>query len=776
METTRRFAAVRAIALTLLVSGCSGGGCSNCAGGALGPIPGGLSLTPDPRVPRAVQVRVTSQGLDRIEAAGPDLLLGATGGHIPLPTLRGNFGVGRYIVCQQPRSGPARVCNLDIVLPTMPTPLDLSFRPPNLIDAHLRVGLRGDVPLHTCSLACNDDCQGVACLDADTTFPLDTARQAPPYLGLVTSVALRRDTHAERRGYLRADLVSPTGTGDAVQTAMNEAFSTDSVSCSGALCPLFPIIRPLLGSTFGGAIGGAVTPIRDALAHPSMPSPPGCPTGTRVDGNHCRYGDDDQVPTLLGAEVTGNLGALLQSFSAGVRANGTFGIAAGDPQHDAEVTAEGATLNLFGVAMSRGHNACVPRVPEPALVAVPEFPSLRTNRMPGTLRVPDLAAGVSETFLNHTLHQFWDAGMFCLGVTTALAPSQLHTGTFSIVIPSLRTAVHPAQTAPIAITLRPQTPPRLAVLTTRPTPTSPLLQLTFQRLALDFYLWSEERFVRAFTVTTDATIPIGLTDMMGLRPVLGTVATTNTTVTNNTLVSEAPVRLAMSLEGLLGFAFGMLGGNLPAITLPSIPIPGASGMPVGTVNVQLPADGIRGVEELGSRFLGVYADLRYTSMRRSIELPADTEATLVDATPAGRDAAVRVRVGPGVSLVPGAYEFAWRVDDLTWSHWTGDTTLTLTSPAFELPGAHRIEVVARRVGAPDSVDPEAAALEVTLAEAVAQSVTDAPPSSETTQLIRGGPSTDAGGGCGCRAGAPRTSSWRGLWIVALAAAKRRRRR
>jgi hypothetical protein len=48
--------------VVLFVSGCSGGGCSGCGGGALQPIPGGYPLTPETRIPRAAQIRLTQSG------------------------------------------------------------------------------------------------------------------------------------------------------------------------------------------------------------------------------------------------------------------------------------------------------------------------------------------------------------------------------------------------------------------------------------------------------------------------------------------------------------------------------------------------------------------------------------------------------------------------------------------------------------------------------------------------------------------------------------------
>ena len=86
--------------MAVVVAGCSGGGCSSCAGTGLGPIAGGYPVTPETRIARALQIRVTDQGLRSVSLLGGDLLLGATGGRLPIPLVNGNFGVGRYVVCR----------------------------------------------------------------------------------------------------------------------------------------------------------------------------------------------------------------------------------------------------------------------------------------------------------------------------------------------------------------------------------------------------------------------------------------------------------------------------------------------------------------------------------------------------------------------------------------------------------------------------------------------------------------------------------------------------
>jgi hypothetical protein len=742
-------ARLRLLALAFFVMGCSGGGCSNCAGGALTPIRGGYPVTPETRLARSVQVRVSDQGLRSVSMLGPDLLRNALGTQIPIPNACGDFGIGRYSVCS---SGN---CGLTITR----SDLQLTFAPPDRIVASIRLGFRGTVPVETCTLGCGTCCRGGAVCPAPlpTTLTLDTANctraMRPDYIGLRTNIAIRRDTHAERRSFFRADVVPPMGAmGDIQEIPGEELNSCMIAGCNGALCGLLPIIQDtVLLDAFRGALGGAVNPVRTALQHKSMPDPPGCPTGTRADGELCRYMDNTPVPSLLGLELGGNFGALLGSISPGVRANGSFLLAAGDPSHDAEVTATGMTLNMFGAVRSQAHNACVPRVDPPAMPTIPEWMNLRQNNLPGTTRATDLGLGVAEDFLNHAMFQWWDSGMFCLGVGSSLAPDRLNAMLFATLIPSLRDVMYPSVNAPVALVLRPQRPPRVTLGTGTGEAT---MNVVFERLMIDLYVWSEERFVRALTITSDVTAPVNLTqDAMGLRPSLGTVATQNTSVALSSFLPVAPPALAAQLNALIGTAVMSLGGSLPAIALPSIPIPGSMGAPVGTINIVLPEGGLRPVAEGSSRYLGLFADLRYRAGMASTA-STDTEATVEHVDAPGDVASVRLRLSPGASLVGGPYEYAWRVDGLTWSMWTRDTVVDVRSPTFAFAGEHTIEVQSRRAGEAETSDPEPARVTVTMTRpaTVPVTTTGATPlriPGGNDQLIRGGPSTDAGGGCGC---------------------------
>ena len=67
-------------------------------------------------------------------------------------------------------------------------------------------------------------------------------------------------------------------------------------------------------------------------------------------------------------------------------------------------------------------------------------------------------------------------------------------------------------------------------------------------------MWSEDRFVRAFTYTADLTIPVNLQTGKdpktnpngGLLPVVGDLTAVNGAITNSALITEDPQMLASS--------------------------------------------------------------------------------------------------------------------------------------------------------------------------------------------------------------------------------------
>jgi MYXO-CTERM domain-containing protein len=516
--------------------------------------------------------------------------------------------------------------------------------------------------------------------------------------------------------------------GEAVSECPGEGLETNDIECQASglnvvVCGIANLLRGVLIDQFRGQFSRALGPIQDALAQRDMPSPPGCPTGTMGRSGVCTYPDGTPVPVLLGTDGTGNFGALLSGFSPGLTASASYLLAAGDPRADAEVVGMGMSINMFGGFQSGGHSACVPRVPAPMVPDIPSFPSLRMNVIPGTTTPMDLGIGVSEGYLNHSAYQLWDAGLFCVAAGTGLS-QMLSSGTLGALIPTLRQVIFPATNGPVQVVVRPQRPPEVRIGRGTDVRMDPLLNLRLNQVALDFYTWSEERYVRFMTATTDLSIPLNLeVDRMGLRPALGTLRTDNTRVNNSVLISQNPMAIAMALQGLLGPALSMI-GNLPPIALPPINVPGGPmGRPLGTINVQIPARGAQGVEEAGARYLGIFANLAYTpagTMMDSLEL--DTTVT-VEGVQADRrffhelafftsEHLPRVQLRFGTPNDFGhRVEYAWRVDQGGWSMFQAVDRVELQDPAFLRQGAHTVEVRARAQDLPETSDTEPARAE-----------------------------------------------------------------
>ncbi len=713
--------------VVVLISGCSGGGCSGCAGGALQPIPGGYPLTPDTRIPRAAQIRLTEAGLRRVQDVAPGLLGGFVGSGIPVPRTVtpiqvAGFTAARAIIC------PAGNCRINVALPN--PALQLGFTAPSAISARVRVIVDGQLPLRACGGSCNDNCSGTFCFTiASPTLVINTRQGNHPHIGLRTNATIRRDTHMPRLHYHRADLVSPTGSGDVIQETPGEGIENPDIACTDSwVCGIVNLLRGTIIGQFRNQLSQALGPIQEALAAPSMPNPPGCPTGTMARGDTCVYSDNQQVPTLLGTDGTGNMGALLASISPGLQAPVSYVLAAGDPMRDGQVINGGMSINMFGALRSSRHNACVPRIAAPPIPQVPEWMALRGNSVPGTSTPIDFGLGLSEEFLNHAAFNLWDAGILCIGVGTSLSQT-LSAGTLAALpqINSLRTVLFPQTTGPVAITLRPQQPPTVTIGRGSNVMTDPLMTIRLNRLALDFYAWTEERYVRFMTVTADVRVGVNLqVDRGGLAPQLGMPVIENVTATNSQLLSNNPMGIGTALQTILAPALGMLTGALPNIDLPSIPVPGANNMPVGEINIEIPPSGVQGVTEGQSRFLGIFASLRYTAagMRPStLELDTTTRIDAVEVNPAlYRDAeALRLENMPRVRFTAGVVqdfgrevEFSYRVDQQTWSTFAPGTAFDVQHPALFREGRHTLQVRARVAGEPSTTDPEPATVSFTV--------------------------------------------------------------
>src|SRR5262249_6515030 len=122
---------------------------------------------------------------------------------------------------------------------------------------------------------------------------------------------------------------------------------------------------------------------------------------------------------------------------------------------------------------------------------------------------PHLGLALAGRFLNHTFGSVYNSGLLCLSISSETV-AQLNTGLLSALIPSMKKLTFEQRAAAVAIVTRPEVPPQVHVGNGTDVNKDPHLSILLQKFALDFYAWSDDRFVRAFTYTADVTVPVNL--------------------------------------------------------------------------------------------------------------------------------------------------------------------------------------------------------------------------------------------------------------------------
>jgi hypothetical protein len=693
-------------ACVFLVFACSGGGCSSCEGCGVRPIRGGFPI--DDRIPNSAQMRLTDNGIAFIEDNIGAIIANFLEDGLDFDITNAGSGV-----CES--DTPRCFAHGEI------NDLDITPMPPNRLNAHLRVvldsrnasGGRAPIPVEVDA--------GLFTIDCD--IDLDTRRGSRPYVGLVANIDMVEESQAARRGYTKIDVSS-------ADLAEGESIENDDIDIDGGfigVCNIADLFKGILiGELTGQLTGTLQSALDDQLC--TTQGMYGCPTGTVADGAGedavCRFtAGGECVPLLLGTDGEGDLGdAFLGGTSPGTHSPGQFLLAAGG---QGEAINDGVSLFFYGgfrstdqtFAISPAHNSCVPLIEPPPIPTIPRAEMLRGNTIPGG-GTSHVGIGLSEQFLNYSGYGMFDSGMLCLGVGTRLS-QQLSSGLFSLIGVDLASLTFPDGSQPLSLALRPQEPPQFEVGTAAG---SPLLTVVLPNLAIDFYVWSSERYVRFMTYQATLRLPISLTVADGaLAPTVGDVTAIDSTVTNNDLLAADPTTVASMIEILIGTFAGMLAGSIDPIELPSI---------MG-FDLTVPENGVQGFTDSGEDFVGIFANLAVAAPSMIVR-SADTHAELVELAydPAvlaletfGRgelpEATVRVRAE---GADDAEYEYSYRIDGMQWSEWeAADTTLRIQSRTLLLQAKHELEVRARLAGHGDSSDPTPARLEL-LVDAVAPSV------------------------------------------------------
>ncbi|GAB4211119.1 MAG: hypothetical protein OHK0013_32530 [Sandaracinaceae bacterium] len=705
--------------VVMAVFACGGGGCSGCASCGLEPIPGGFPVS-QPRIPNSGQIRLSESGIQFLEDNAGSFAELALGGSLSfeVPTTRIDDPVTLVDSITVCRSGGCRVAaeiqDLDIT-PVGPNRLDVVMQ--LILDSRNAAGERAPLPVFA------DLALGSANLNVD----LDTRRGSRPFVALRTNITFTNEPRAPRTGFTRIDV-------GAIELVEGQGIENDDIRITGSGVggTLISFLVNLFKGTIVDLLTEQVSSLSDGLVGDNLcttAGTSGCPTGTVADGSGpdavCRFtAGGDCVPLLLGMDGQGDLGnAFLGGISPGTHAPIQLVLASGE---DGVAINNGMSLYMTGGFLSYdrsftttpGHNPCVPLRERPAVPPIARVPAFQGNVIPGTSTPVHLGIGVAEDYLNYAGYGMYDSGMLCLGVGTRLS-QQLSTGLFSVLVPTLRALTYPNGASPISLAVRPQQPPTFEI--GAGTAEDPVLTVTLPEAQIDFYVWSQERYIRFMTYQTDLVIGVNLAVMGGqIVPEIVGITPTNSMVTNSEILTENPTSLAMTIETVLTMFAGMLTSGISGFDLPPIDLD-SDGTP--DIVIDIPAGGIRGVTDGGEEFLGIFANLALSGSGGSaLVSQVDTTLALSDLeiipesmgmNDFGQNGRNTVwlhfdALGPaGVE-----YEYSYRIDGALWSPWTRDRRVRIDDAALLLQAHHTIEARARIVGNPDSVDATPAAADL----------------------------------------------------------------
>ncbi|MBX3159413.1 MAG: hypothetical protein KF773_25810 [Deltaproteobacteria bacterium] len=740
-----------------LAFGCGGGGCGGCAG--MEPIPGGFD--PSKRTPNAVQVRVTQTGLAAI-TADPAALIGGLAG--------GGGGTPGVIEFSAPAScgGSTPICcpNGQPVSPCGPIKIDLNQQP-------------GDQPRMELRPA-----QGASRLDVTVRARIKTGMDIPVTVPIAGNCGVKIDTTAGSIKDIKIDVPvafqqdAQAGTTKVVvgEVVLSNLQNEDVSLTGGFGCQIANLGLSFFLSTLTSQITDAVKgAVQDATCKT-------CESGNVSDCGSFATACTDQV-CMKGNECLQELGlsgrargnALFASLSPGTTgALDIYEVAGGY----ATSNTNGLALGLLGGMQPGGvaRDRCGPPGRAPGAVSIPQSTFFQGNTRPDTGQAFGIGIGVHKSQLDEFAYAGYDGGLLCLTLSHNTV-SQLSTDTLALLSRSLGKLVE--TNSPMAVGLRPQSAPVITLGRNTFVDDGmggkmleePLLDIKFTGMEIDFYAAIDDQYIRTFTVVSDVHLPVGLqpTAMGEIAPVIGNPqdAFTNIAVKNSEAITEAPADLAALFPNLLGLVLPQLSNGIAPIALPSL----------GGLNLQV--TDITAVDDVS--FLAIFANLA-PAMKPQ---PVQTVVALHNVTEPPVDVARspvkwKGAQGPMIDLDLGGtndrgpLEWSIKLNDGTWSAWSANPHRTITHPSFWLPGDHKIEVRARVVGKPETIDPTPAVLTVRLGEAAFADTRRASPLGG--RPFHGQPGE---GGCDCQAGGDPAAAAPLALVVAmtlLPLARRARRR
>jgi hypothetical protein len=721
----RRFGAVGFVFLVVVLSGGCSGGCSGCGGTAL---TDGFPIASDTE--NGASIRVTSQGLGFINTNLPTLASkivgGADGGGVlafPIPDTPEDITVGTATICGGTPTAAQCVADIDLAHMNLP----ITFSAPH------DVKINGTIPIKVADLPIALSSFGVSICTVDMGIGANPScngnTPVVDYLDLPLtvdiSIATDQTAGQVRTGYSAITISSLTVSLD----------SSNIKACGGGACGSafndLTFLVTFLQSTLEGEVK---TQLENALCVKANDTDAGagvdsgvaaCPSGSNDVSGICRYGTastDACVSTLIGLDGHEDLSSLLAGISPGTQGAFDFALAAGGPDQRTDGTGQtwgdlnpidgGMTLSMVGGSLPKPQTSCVPAFTNTIPTGVPVPDEMMGNALtpwPAGDNGPDLGIALAGRFLDYLFGGLYNAGTLCLGISTETF-SQLQSGLLSVLIPSIKDLTFEQKAAAAAVTTRPQKPPTVKIGGGTDIKTDPLLTITLPQFALDFYVWSDDRYVRAMTYTADLSIPINLSTHVdpttnptgGLLPVLGNIGVTNASVTNNELLTDDPTTVAAALTSLLGGIAGQLLGSIKPIDL-------SSALSSYGLAITIPDGAIRKLTKGTDDYIGLFADFSLNGA--SATRMADVKATIVDKkvfpeamslTTANRAKLPVLHVVLTSSFDDPTLEYSYAIDQGTHSEWAPSRDFTISNDALFLQGKHVLNVWARLHGQPTS--------------------------------------------------------------------------
>ncbi|HEY1697418.1 MAG TPA: MYXO-CTERM sorting domain-containing protein [Polyangiaceae bacterium] len=732
----------------IVLASCSGaGGCSGCAGCGITPLAAGFPQASV--IPNAATVRVTRPGLDFLSAnLGPiaGKALGSTGGLVTFdipPTSTTVLSVISVDVCQTASTGQ---CVADVNVAG--AKLNVDAVTPHSLSITGTVPVKvADIPISALSI-CNLDI-GIGTGSCNGGTPNVDYADVP----ITATLPIVNGTTSPRNGYSMIDTANAAVTGTIDQSTVQICGSGFSGLCADAINAFKGTLVSQLQTQLQSILQNELQ--TELCTKPDTTVTPSCPDGTEaVDGGDCVFQSSPStcVPTLLGLDGHMDLGTLVSKYSPGnasavdlvlaasgdadpapsCQAGQTWTQAGGcatdpKPPYPAH-TPNGLTLGMIGGMLPNPQTSCAPVAanPIPQNIPTPDeltvdgapTPASGVTAWPSGDPGPDLGLAIAQRFLAYAATSAYNSGVLCLGVSTDDFQA-LSTGYVSAVIPSLKDLTfEPGKTskpAAMAITTRPQKPPTIKVGNGTDIKKDPLLSITLPEFAIDFYVWSVDRYIRAFTYTADVTVPIDLQTGVdpktnptgGILPVIGDLGTANGTITNSSLVFEDPTQLAGALSSLLGGIVGQfLGNGFSAINI-------SSALASYGVGITVPAYGFRKITKGTDDFLALFADLT-PDPTGAIEHP-ETSASITgkeihpDAmglVNADRSRFPKLQLALSSPADDGSapLEYTYWIDQQPHHAWTQSTAVTVDDQYLFLQGKHVLYATSRVVGHPETED------------------------------------------------------------------------